>query len=77
MTSCRHNTLVLLSGEKKRLRCRRCYLLIKAEELGENCCPECLEERGEKRYDFEEVRAAETDALRYRCEECGVIIESA
>jgi len=77
MNSCKHNTLVLLPGQKNRLRCRHCHLLIKAEELGKNCCPECLEARGEKRYDFEEVKAAETDVLRYRCEDCGVIIESA
>lgn len=76
MSSCDHRTLVLLPGQKKRLRCRHCHLLIKAEELGNNCCPECFDARGEKRYDFEEVNTAETDVLRYRCEDCGVIIES-
>jgi hypothetical protein len=30
----------------------------------------------EKRYDFEEVNAEKSGPVKYRCEECGVIIES-
>jgi hypothetical protein len=51
-------------------------LTIKADELGESYCPECFEIHGRKRYDFEEIVVAETGVTRYRCEECGVIIES-
>ena len=31
---------------------------------------------GQKRYDFEEIEAEETEIAKYRCEECGVIIEA-
>ena len=76
MTSCNHDKLVLLPGEKGRLRCRHCHLTIRADELGNNFCPECFETEGMKRYEFEEVAAAESCIFRYRCEECGVIVES-
>ncbi len=76
MTSCVHNNLVLLPAAKKRLRCRHCHLMIKADELGKSFCPECFETRSEKLYDFEEMAEAETGVVRYRCEDCGVIIES-
>jgi hypothetical protein len=51
-------------------------LTIKADELGDGYCPECFERDGSKRYEFEEMEAAEGKITRYRCEECGVIIES-
>jgi hypothetical protein len=76
MTSCKHSILALLPERKNLFRCRRCHLKIKADELGERHCPECFEVSGEKRYDFEEIKAADTGKARYRCEECGVIIES-
>ena len=76
MTSCNHSNLVLLPGNKNRVRCRRCYLTIKADELGERYCPECFEMHGRKQYDFEEIPEKETGIARYRCEDCGVIIES-
>jgi hypothetical protein len=50
--------------------------MIKADELGKSFCPECFETRSEKLYDFEEMAEAETGVVRYRCEDCGVIIES-
>jgi len=68
---------VLLPANKKRLRCRRCHLTIGSDELGKSFCPECFEIRGEKLYDFEEVVEVEKGAVRYRCENCGIIIESA
>jgi hypothetical protein len=51
-------------------------LTIKADELGERYCPECFEMHGKKQYDFEEIPEKETEIARYRCEDCGVIIQS-
>lgn len=76
MTSCRHLTLVMLPEEKAMLRCRRCHLTISTDELNERHCPECFEEHGRKSYDFEHIDAPSTKRIRYRCEQCGVIIET-
>jgi len=76
MTACLHNKLLLLPEKKNRLRCRHCHLTISANELQEEYCPECFETDGEKRYDFEEIGAKEKVIARYRCEKCGIIIES-
>ena len=76
MTSCKHDKLVLLPGEKGRLRCRHCHLTIGVDELGGSYCPECFESDGTKRYEFEEVAAVETNISRYRCEECGAIVKT-
>ncbi|KPK02811.1 MAG: hypothetical protein AMK71_00960 [Nitrospira bacterium SG8_35_4] len=76
MTSCSHSKLVLLPGGKGRLRCRHCHLTIGADELGCSYCPECFETGGTKRYEFDEVAAEETSIHRYRCEECGTVIET-
>jgi predicted RNA-binding Zn-ribbon protein involved in translation (DUF1610 family) len=76
MKSCSHNNLLLLPVAKKKMRCKYCHLTIKADELGKSFCPECFETGSDKRYDFEEVVEAETGVQRYRCEDCGVIIES-
>ena len=48
----------------------------KAAELGDGCCPECYESQGDRRYDFDEIDSEASGPARYRCEECGVIIES-
>jgi len=76
MTSCKHTKLEVLLDKKNRLRCRHCHLTINADELGDGCCPECFEVQGKKLYDFEKLKAEETGINRYRCEECGIIIES-
>ena len=76
MTFCNHTKLELLPEEKNRLRCQHCHLTIKADDLGDNYCPECFEMYGEKRYDFEKIEVVKTNIARYRCEVCGVIIES-
>ncbi len=76
MTSCDHSTLILLPDKENMLRCRHCHLKIKPDELGESYCPECFEVDGSKRYDFEEIAAAAAEIDRYRCEDCGAIIES-
>ncbi len=76
MTSCRHMNLVLLPNEKNRLRCRHCHLTISADELQGSYCPECYEASGRKLYDFEEIEAGEQEKTRYRCEQCGVVIET-
>jgi len=75
MTPCRHMNLVLLPDEKNKLRCRHCHLVITPEELQGGFCPECYEATGKKLYDFEEIKAEENGHTRYRCEDCGVIIE--
>ncbi|MCP4751108.1 MAG: hypothetical protein GY866_09455 [Proteobacteria bacterium] len=76
MTECRHSQIVLLQPAKNRMRCRHCHLTIAADELEGGYCPECNEMQGKKRYDFEEVATADSDKTRYRCEDCGVIIEA-
>jgi hypothetical protein len=38
-------------------------------------CPECFEESGKKRYDFEEVLESKQEHIQYRCEDCGALIE--
>jgi LSD1 subclass zinc finger protein len=76
MSSCRHLNLVLLPRPAKKLRCRHCHLTIAAEELGCGYCPECFDASGKKSFDFEEVNApAEDEKTRYRCEDCGAIID--
>jgi len=76
MTSCDHSQLVLLPEKKNMLRCRHCHLTISPDELGKGYCPECYEADGRKQYDFEAIAPEETETARYRCEGCGVIIES-
>jgi hypothetical protein len=49
-------------------------LTIKTEELEEGYCPECFEAQGAKNYDFEEIVEEHSGAVRYSCEECGLII---
>jgi hypothetical protein len=51
-------------------------LTINADDLPYRYCPECFEATNTKRYDFEDVVAVDTGIVRYRCEGCGVIIES-
>jgi len=76
MTACTHNTLVLLPEKESRLKCRHCDLTITSAELGDSFCPECFEMHNERRYDFDKIDAAESGPARYRCDACGVIIES-
>jgi transposase-like protein len=52
-------------------------LTIDAEELGAGYCPECFETSARKQYEFEDLELTEEGVARYRCEECGTIIESA
>lgn len=76
MESCAHRHLLLLPQPKNRLRCRHCHLTITADELPARYCPECFEASNKKRYDFEEIAAAESTIAHYRCEDCGVLIDS-
>jgi hypothetical protein len=76
MTSCTHRQLVLLREKHNRLRCRHCHLTINADDLTSRYCPECFETSRTKRYDFEEIVTVATGIVRYRCEECGIIIET-
>ncbi len=76
MSSCKHSILDLLPVKKNVLRCRYCHLTIKADELGESYCPECYEINGNKQFDFEEVAKGDNGRAKYRCEDCGLIVES-
>ena len=75
MTECSHKELLLIPEKKGRLRCRNCHLTIAADELGDDCCPECYEADGTRRYDFESVASENTGTAVYRCEACGITIE--
>ena len=77
MASCAHTNLTRLPEPEKRLRCRHCHLSMTANDLEQDYCPECFEINGEKRYDFETLDAETSASVKYRCEDCGVIIESA
>jgi uncharacterized Zn finger protein len=48
-----------------------------ADELGDSYCPECFDSTGSKHYDFELLSNAGGNIVRYRCEECGAIINTA
>jgi rubrerythrin len=77
MDHCNHTALELLPERKNTLRCRHCHLTIAGEELADGFCPECFAASGTRRYDFEEVPIPQSGRARYKCEECGAIIESA
>jgi len=77
MTSCSHLTLVLLPEKKDVLRCRHCHLTINADELREQrYCPECFEVHRRRHYDFDAIETEDKGKIRYRCEQCGIIIET-
>ncbi len=76
MTSCNHHEIILLPEQADRLQCRHCHLTIKEDELSGDYCPECFEIHGEKRNDFEKITAKEIATARYRCEKCGIMINS-
>ena len=73
MSECRHATLVLLEA-KSRKRCVHCHLTLSADELGEGPCPECLEARGERHSDFEDVPHNGETHPGYFCDDCGARI---
>jgi len=75
MTACKHHKLELIEPPKDKLRCTYCHLVISKEELANGHCPECYHLRGVRHYEFEEVAAKQGPAVRYRCEECGAVIE--
>lgn len=76
MSDCRHASLELLPERKQTLRCRRCHLTLAAEELGDGYCPECFDRSGDKNDDFETLTPTAETAARYRCEECGALIDA-
>ena len=71
---CQHQELVLLTLPDKKLRCLHCHLVIGEKELADDNCPECWEVSGMKRRDFEPVESEDEVTARYRCENCGTII---
>jgi rubrerythrin len=58
------------------VRCRVCHLTLKTEELEDGYCPECYDRDGRRQTDFEEVTGENNVPTRYRCEDCGVLIET-
>jgi hypothetical protein len=76
MSACKHEVLTLMPQPEARLRCRHCHLTISASELGSGCCPECLEVHKVRTIDFEEIAASDSEPTRYRCEACGLILET-
>ena len=76
MSNCTHPHLVLLAARGNRIRCRHCHLTIDPQELGDSHCPECYEVYGLKRSDFEPVEDGQAAIVRYRCEDCGVTIDT-
>lgn len=76
MGYCYHTALELLPKRKKSLRCRHCHLTIAGEELADGFCPECFANEGTRRYEFDQLESSPSDRTRYRCEQCGAIIES-
>lgn len=76
INSCRHHNLVLFKENKNKVRCTHCHLTINREELDTDFCPECWETDSIKRRDFEKVEEKRGDVDIYRCEDCGVEIES-
>ncbi|MBI9085029.1 MAG: hypothetical protein JEZ11_15655 [Desulfobacterales bacterium] len=67
---------MLMPTAAPRLRCRHCHLTIRADDIGEGPCPECLEATGRRQYDFEPVSEVMDVAVRYRCEDCGAMIDT-
>lgn len=77
MTACTHPNLELLPERKETLRCRHCHLTMAADEIGDDgYCPECFDASGARRSDFEKIAHDTGKVVRYRCEECGAVIES-
>jgi hypothetical protein len=74
MPECTHPVLTLMPPPEARLCCRHCHLTITARELGQGCCPECLEVNGLRRCDFDEVAQAK-NRMRYCCEACGLVVD--
>jgi rubrerythrin len=75
---CTHNNLELLPERKETWRCRHCHLTIAADDLGtDGFCPECFDGSGRRRYDFEKLASETGKVARYRCEDCGTIVEVA
>lgn len=77
MTDCIHANLELLPERRETLRCRHCHLTIAADEIGEDgYCPECFDASGVRRNDFERLTHDTGKVARYRCEDCGTIVET-
>lgn len=74
--NCDHTEIVLIETNESRLRCRRCHLTIKVEDLEGRHCPECYERDGSRRDDFEKTHGQQSSKARYRCAQCQAIIEA-
>ncbi len=76
MSNCPHHNLLLLEAPAPRRRCRHCHLTIREDELDGGFCPECYETSGKRRYEFETLAGAD-GGIKYRCEDCGLLITAA
>ncbi len=75
IVACHHAILVAQPAPAHRVRCKLCQLTITESELDGGPCPECQEARGERNYEFEPVVEAAAP-MRYRCEACGLLVET-
>lgn len=75
MAVCTHKKLELLPQRKEKVCCTHCHLIISRRELANGYCPECYQVRGVRQYEFQEVEDKAGDKVRYRCEDCGGIVE--
>jgi hypothetical protein len=76
MAQCRHQQLTLVGKQGRKLRCCHCHLTIDEKELEQGYCPECWEVSGVRRRELEELAPENEEVVRYRCEACGVLIET-
>lgn len=77
MDSCSHSRLILIQKQQgRKLRCLHCNLTIDEAELGDGCCPECLEARGVRHDDFQEMLIRDDGEVEYRCEDCSALIRT-
>ena len=74
MSYCKHQNLVLIVPQDKKLRCRCCHLTIDEKEVADKYCPECYETHGLKRFDFDRLEIEDDGRASYKCEKCGLMI---
>ena len=75
MDNCPHTKLTVINQSQQKLRCRHCHLTIDAVELAQSYCPECYETSGDKMFDFDAVASEDSNVMRYKCEDCGTLLE--
>lgn len=77
MSECAHTKLALIRPSVvEKVRCQRCHLTIAQTDLdrGAGHCPECFEVSGKKHRAFEKVELEQNQAVKIRCEDCGLFL---